>query len=109
MAPRSEVQIQARYAILTPAKMTLQKDFHTSIQTQSRNRVSPLNSSNHNEISKLKKKLSRKLSAHSCILLTESNNQFMKYNLFVTCFHEFRIYEFWISIDEFYLVLNKRK
>ena len=62
MAPRSEVQIQARYAILTPAKMTLQKDFHTSIQTQSRNRVSPLNSSNHNEISKLKKKLSRKLS-----------------------------------------------
>ena len=56
MAPRSEVQIQARYAILTPAKMTLQKDFHTSIQTQSRNRVSPLNSSNHNEISKLKKK-----------------------------------------------------
>ena len=49
MAPRSEVQIQARFAILTPAKMTLQKDFHTSIQTQSRNRVSPLNSSNHND------------------------------------------------------------
>ena len=29
----------------------------------------------------------------SCILLTESINQFIKYNLIMTCLHEFRIYE----------------
>ena len=39
--------------IRTPAKMTLQKDFHTSFKIQSRNSVSPVNSyRDHNEISK---------------------------------------------------------